>query len=307
MNKDTYEKISNKLKKEYHIDLVWDMLLADPNQVVLIANRKASDHILLEIVSGQLETIGFKNKNSIYLSEILQAFDHNNKYGKINGKKEYYEGIYQQIYDFTKPTEVSFPILIGKTRKWLRLNIFNSPKASHLSLFVFKDITKLHTREEDIFYKTHIDSLTNLYNKYTFDHHYGRVYKKEGFHVMFMDIDNFKEVNDQYGHIVGNQYLNAFAKLLKSLENRDNYFYRLGGDEFVGLLVGTDQEIKDMAERILKGIQEIKVGRSDVTLTVSMGVMKATQSIDLAKKADDLMYKVKRSGKNNYRYVVESS
>ncbi|MFW5794352.1 MAG: GGDEF domain-containing protein [Bacillota bacterium] len=305
MNNKYFKEASEKLNKIYNINVLDDILLTSPNKVIMFSDTSKNKNLELEVISGNLETIGFDDNKSIKLSEILDAFDYNNKYGQINGKNKYFEDIYQQINDFSKPTIVSFPIINKGIRKWLRFNIFPCQKLSNISVFTIMDVTKLHTQEEENFAKTHIDSLTNLYNKYTFDFHYANVYKKPGFHVMFMDIDNFKEVNDKYGHSIGNAYLVAFANLLKSFENEDINFYRLGGDEFVGLLIGNTKAIKDLAANIVDGIKELNIANSNITLTLSMGVIKANRSFDLARKADDLMYKVKKTGKNNYIYAVE--
>ena len=123
---------------------------------------------------------------------------------------------------------------------------------------------------------------------------------------MFMDFDNFKNINDRYGHAIGNVCLVEFGKLLKSLQYNDNHFYRLGGDEFIGLLIGSSEEILNLSNKIMAGVRELKINNTDIQLTISMGVMKATKSEDLARKADSLMYEVKASGKNNFLYAIES-
>ena len=85
----------------------------------------------------------------------------------------------------------------------------------------------------------------------------------------------------------------------------NEYAGRLGGDEFIGLLVGSPEEIQSLADRIMLATRTLKIEGTDIQLTLSMGVMKATKSNDLARKADSLMYKVKASGKNNYLYRIE--
>jgi diguanylate cyclase len=297
---------SRRLKNDYHLDVIDDILLARQERIILFADCSNPSDIELEVVTGSLDKIGFKDEQSIKLSTILAAFDYNNSYGYVAGKEAYYQGVYHELHDFKTPKDVSFPILYSGVRKWLRFNIFPSTKHEHISIFTVMDVTTLHTQEEETFYKTHTDSLTQLFNKYTFDYHYGLKYYKPGFHVMFMDFDNFKNINDRYGHAIGNLCLVEFAKLLKSLQTNDNHFYRLGGDEFIGLLIGSSEEILALSNKIMTGVRELKINNTDIQLTISMGVMKATKSEDLARKADSLMYQVKASGKNNFLYALES-
>ncbi|MFP4478927.1 MAG: GGDEF domain-containing protein [Candidatus Izemoplasmatales bacterium] len=306
MKNKYFKDISEKLNKEYNLDVVNDVLLSCPNKVILYTDSSKSKDLELFVISGNLRQLGFEDKESIKLSEFFDVFDFDNKYAFINGKNEYFQEIYHQFNNYSKALEVSFPIRFKENRRWLRFDIFPSPKLAHILVVTIKDVTELHNQEEETFRKTHIDSLTTLYNKYTFDYHYGKVYLDPGFHVMYIDIDDFKKINDQYGHIIGNQLLIEFGHLLKILETEKMRFYRLGGDEFVGLLVASTEEVKELIDIIFNQIKKIKLPESDDHLKISMGVMKATESNDLAKKADKLMYKVKSSGKNGYLYEVES-
>jgi diguanylate cyclase len=305
MKNKYFIEAQEELRKQYNIDVIDDVLLARKDKVTLYADHSKTDAIELKVISGNLETIGFDDQKSIHLSSIIDVFDFDNKYGKVTGKKDYFEETFRQIHDFSEPKDVSFPIISKQGRKWIRFNIHPLDKTPHISIFTIMDVTKLHTQEEETYAKTHIDPLTELFNKYTFDFHYGRVYLLPGFHVMFMDLDNLKEINDTYGHAIGNACLVAFAKLLKTHETEKNLFYRLGGDEFVGLLNGTTEEMTALAESIINQTREIQIPGYDIRLTASMGVMKAHQSEDLARKADDLMYQVKKAGKNNFLYKIE--
>lgn len=306
MKNKYFLEASQRLRDDYHLDVIEDILLARQERIILFADCKNPSDIELEVVTGSLDLIGFEDAKSIKLSTILAAFDYNNSYGYVAGKEAYFQGVYHELHDFKTPKDVSFPIMYNGIRKWLRFNIFPSSKQENISIFTVTDVTVLHTQEEETFYKTHTDSLTQLFNKYTFDYHYGLKYYKPGFHVMFMDFDNFKNINDRYGHAIGNVCLVEFGKLLKSLQYNDNHFYRLGGDEFIGLLIGSSEEILNLSNKIMAGVRELKINNTDIQLTISMGVMKATKSEDLARKADSLMYEVKASGKNNFLYAIES-
>lgn len=300
-----FQQASNRLQKDYQINVIEDILLARVQHVMLFADCSNPSDIELEVVIGSLAFIGFDDEPSIKLSTLLKYFDYNNSYGYVAGRDVYYQSIYNQLHDFNTPKDISIPILYNGVRRWLRFNIFPLTNHENISIFTVTDVTSVLAQEEKIYYKTHTDSLTQLFNKYAFDHHYGLKYFKPGFHVMFMDVDNFKTINDKYGHIIGNNCLIELGKVLKKYQSGDNHFYRLGGDEFIGLLIGSTEEIKSMSHKIINEIRQLKIQDTDIKLTVSMGVIKATKSEDLARKADSLMYVVKSSGKNNLLYKIE--
>lgn len=293
------------LKDIYQLDLIKDILLIRNDQVMLFLDHQRGEPFVLEMISGSLSTLGFEDQPSLPLDAFFEAFDYDNKYGEINGKQSYYQEVRQQVYQFDKFRDVSFPINSQKGRKWLRLNVLPCPKNHNISIFTITDVTRLHTQEEETFAKSHVDSLTNVYNKYTFDYHYGQVYLKDGFHVMFMDIDNLKKINDQFGHTIGNECLIAFANVLKSFQTEDIKFYRLGGDEFAGLIVGEEEQVKKMAQSVIDQTKAIKIDHHDTQFSVSIGIVKAVQSDGVARKADQLMYRIKQSGKGYYKYQIE--
>jgi diguanylate cyclase (GGDEF)-like protein len=107
--------------------------------------------------------------------------------------------------------------------------------------------------------------------------------------------------------MAGDQCLVAFSTILKSHTNETNLFYRNGGDEFVGLLFGKEPDIRRMAEDILIQVRNIKSPLSQTPLSVSIGIVQAKMRQDVIRKADMLLYKAKRLGKNQYIYEIEKT
>jgi diguanylate cyclase (GGDEF)-like protein len=177
--------------------------------------------------------------------------------------------------------------------------------ADLLSIFI-TDVTQTMLSEEQNFDRSHRDSLTGLFSKYTLDYHYGMRYRKPGFHAVYLDLDDFKTLNDQYGHFEGDAFLRAFAGILKSHQSDDSLFYRLGGDEFIGMIFGTEEELRRMAEDILARTRRIRLNQASRVPSVSIGIVCSEQGDDVIRKADHVMYEVKNSGKNGYRYCLES-
>jgi diguanylate cyclase (GGDEF)-like protein len=123
--------------------------------------------------------------------------------------------------------------------------------------------------------------------------------------LVFLDIDHFKAINDDYGHECGDFALAAVAKCIKSSLLRDSdMIFRFGGEEFVVLLSETDLAGAELvAERIRSTIEShtLSYDMSTINFTVSLGVSTLHADDDaesLLKRADEAMYKAKRNGRN---------
>ena len=180
-----------ELNDQYKLDGIVDVLLLRDDRVVLYADITKSP-ITLQVVSGSLSNIGYDDNKAIHLKEFFASFDHFNKYAEVAGIEEYYNGIHQKIVDFKTPSNVSFPIVTNNGRFWIRMNSVPIKNNSNLIAFYITDVTQYLIDEEMLFDKTHRDSLTQLFNKYTLDYHFGVRYKNDDFHVFFLDLDNFK-------------------------------------------------------------------------------------------------------------------
>ncbi len=126
--------------------------------------------------------------------------------------------------------------------------------------------------------------------------------------MLLFDVDNFKSVNDTYGHDKGDEVLKAIGKVLRANTRKEDIAARYGGEKFVVLLIGTGgEDARVMAEKtrgLIKGQVHEWMGRS---VTVSIGVatfpgIKAAKYDELVQAADQAMYKAKVSGKD--RVVV---
>jgi diguanylate cyclase (GGDEF)-like protein len=158
--------------------------------------------------------------------------------------------------------------------------------------------------------KVNFDSLTGLYNRNIFlemaENEFQRAMRfKHLTTIMMLDIDEFKEVNDTYGHIVGDQVLRNVALCCRRQIREIDLLGRYGGDEFIFMLAETDTlEGKNIAERIRQQIAEtsFETEHGPLSITVSLGV--ATLSEDcpdlttLINCADDALYLAKKAGKN---------
>jgi diguanylate cyclase (GGDEF)-like protein len=157
------------------------------------------------------------------------------------------------------------------------------------------------------------DGLTDLYNhRYLQEHLSAEIERSQRYHSPFtclmLDIDNFKHVNDTFGHPFGDEVLRVIARILKEQVRRVDIVGRYGGEEFLILMPQTtSQEVIPVADRIRHEIQEYPFRREGANLQVTLSVGMATFDPNsatpptrsgLLKAADEALYQAKRSGKN---------
>lgn len=163
------------------------------------------------------------------------------------------------------------------------------------------------------------DPLTGLFNRRYFENHLKdlieeikhplkegierREEKIEKLSLLFIDIDNFKKINDTYGHLAGDKVLKMVSNKLKENVRAEDLVCRWGGEEILVALVdsGVD-EAKKKAEFLRKRIEDLEIEREkSIKPTVSIGVAELTEDDDfnsLIEKSDKAMYEAKRRGKN---------
>ena len=153
----------------------------------------------------------------------------------------------------------------------------------------------------------HTDMLTGVFNRMMFEHMLEAEILKTNryggtFSIIFLDIDHFKQVNDQFGHQVGDMVLSDFAHLLKKVNRLSDLTARYGGEEFVILSIasGLSDTVKH-AERLRRAIEMHQFDTAN-KITCSFGVAEFKKEIDtkksLLKRADDALYIAKENGRN---------
>lgn len=175
---------------------------------------------------------------------------------------------------------------------------------------------KLELLQEKLKNQANRDPMTNLYNRRYFHDAAVNIVKvnkrdKKESAVMMLDIDNFKVINDTYGHATGDEVIKSISSLLELHTRESDLVARFGGEEFVVLLPNTDiAGSMKVASKLREKIEEerVVVGANKVSFTISIGVAKVLeddQNIEAAlKRADDALYEAKESGKN--RVVIYS-
>lgn len=174
---------------------------------------------------------------------------------------------------------------------------------------LFSKVRSAMKREEEL---ARIDNLTGAVNSRQFleliqmeidrQQRYG-----SPFSLAYIDLDNFKSVNDQFGHPAGDQVLRTFVGYAKKNLRKTDVIARLGGDEFALLLPETNQEhVHTAISNLHSGLLE-EMQRNNWPITFSTGVLTCSaappKTEELVRITDELMYSVKRDGKNAIRYA----
>ncbi|MGX8702559.1 diguanylate cyclase [Caproiciproducens sp.] len=176
------------------------------------------------------------------------------------------------------------------------------------------DVSSMRQKINLLIEQASTDPLTGFYNKQYFEYCDHQPEDKDAMlSVLFVDIDNFKSVNDLYGHIVGDKVLKELSECIKSSIRSGSNAVRFGGDEFIILLENTSAEdAYRIAERIRGNVTDMDITcfAPDVKLTLSIGVANSltlgTHSVSsLIKKADTAMYRAKSAGKNKVIVIEE--
>ncbi|WP_243767720.1 GGDEF domain-containing protein [Paenibacillus agricola] len=166
---------------------------------------------------------------------------------------------------------------------------------------------RLMESEQNYKYLAHHDALTGLYNRAAIQEQLHRMIRaQEPFALVLIDLDNFKLINDTYGHLVGDHYLKHIAALMKDHTIPGEFVGRLGGDEFIQIIPGIDdaadfnQEAYNRITSLFKHPYDLEGTALPVTFSagVSFYPKHAADITDLLWKADEAMYTVKRRGKN---------
>ncbi len=179
---------------------------------------------------------------------------------------------------------------------------------------IARDLSAQKKYEAQLVFLAEHDTLTGLFNRHRFEHELALEFDnalRTGTRgaVLFLDLDNFKYVNDLLGHRAGDDILRGLAVVLRDQVQGKGILARLGGDEFAILLPGaTPDQAKAVANRILKVVedQNIIVDGQAITMTTSIGIAfypeQGKMAEDLLANADLAMYRAKEEGRNRIRF-----
>jgi diguanylate cyclase (GGDEF)-like protein len=189
----------------------------------------------------------------------------------------------------------------------LRARIAVGKRVTSLHQALADKLHKLEAANETISRLASTDELTGLHNRRSFNDFFDLALSAAGRHdhplsLINIDLDNFKSVNDTFGHHVGDQLLKEFAAIMRNLVRTEDFAVRWGGDEFIILLPhATGEAAYALAERLREAFETNSSWLTPLSVTISIGVaqLKDGESGDaLICRTDDALYRAKYEGRN---------
>ena len=191
-----------------------------------------------------------------------------------------------------------------------KLNVAGSYEFKYLAL-TYNNIYELNTANEAMLsYRAEHDALTGIINRGAFDRLRQFLKgKQSSIALMILDVDRFKQVNDKYGHEMGDKVLKKVAKLLEENFRATDYPARIGGDEFAVIITDATEEMKSVIQEKVEYINNILLNpeKDMPKVSLSVGIAFSSNGFEesLYKKADTALYKTKENGRCGYTFYQE--
>ncbi len=246
-------------------------------EIKLHVNKE--NEVLLNILNKAISTITDEERKTI-----------RDKYNSI---------IYEPEKDYSWVYKVIFFLITI-----IFIIVFNNRKLN-------REIKKRKLAEKELFKIANLDSLTNIYNRRKLEFILNTEVQREqrykrGLSLIFFDVDNFKKINDELGHSIGDEVLEKISSIVKQSVRKTDFFGRWGGEEFIIILPETNKtQAKNIAYLLKEKIAtfDFQIERA-VTCSFGVSQFEETDCVDsLLTRADNAMYFVKRNGKNEVKVV----
>jgi len=323
LNSEAFVDLMIKVKENLEKAGIDKHLLNDLNNSVLSAND--SLRFIGRIVAVVLSFANAENFNElaeVIFKSLLEEFPANVgrfEFGKGNveictfgtGEIPTFDTLYTP-----EPFYVSYSFYVGNNDK-AKLELYNpEQKVDQLTIQKFynlmvhlEPIIELMLLNFSRYRMAIRDELTGLYTRWYFEERFKEEFARanrtgEIFSLIFCDLDDFKKINDNYGHKTGDEVLKNVARIFMKNARETDIICRFGGEEFVFLLPGTSHNgAKIFAERLRESIENARI---NVSVTGSFGVVTypspyISSREEILRIADDLCYKAKKAGKNSVK------
>lgn len=317
--KKWYESTFYKAKDEYIIHICNDITTSKNKEIELeqsaVFFESSSEGILITNKKREIISVNkaFSKITGYTKEEVMGKNPSILKSGMHD--KNFYENMYAhlanngffkgEIWNRRKNAEI-YP-------EWLSISKVKNEKFNEtFYIAIFSDITSLKENDKKIHFYANHDALTGLPNRFQFEYQLSNAIEeakrnKQKVGVMLIDLDKFKEVNDTYGHNVGDIMLQSVAKRLKDTIRGEDILARIGGDEFVVIAKGIKepQDILTLAAKLQKAIHApIIIESKSFFMTLSLGIAlypdHGKKAEEIIKNADVAMYEVKESGRDGF-------
>lgn len=302
----------------YQLDLLSAMnkkLQRDEKMLRLICETSNSAFLYYNYEEGTVQTIA--NWDYFFDFRITNKMDFNRLYDCVEEK--YISPLREALFIEKRGMQsTTIDVKMKESKMWVEVEtniIYNEQGHPTDKIVRFKDVTKFNSQNDELTYMAYYDILTGLYNRNYFVRLLGEFVrrakeKNENIAVMFIDLDDFRKMNDGLGIIVGDEIVQVFGQFLSELANDNVIISHFSSDIYcIGIYNpcgnrSVDTIYKKIHERLEKPFR-LSTGQ-EISLSVSVGVAEypeaASNTLELINCAEIVMFKAKSSGKDKIQY-----
>lgn len=295
--------LSLESKIEQEISKIKSILDAQDN-IIIVTNKEEITNVNKKF----LDFFGVDNFDE-FISTKKNIFDFfEEEFGFITkeqiNKQESWIKYIKELHEIDRIVKIKGAL---EEEKIFAINVDYYDNKDDYYVFSLTDITKLKEKSNLLEYQASHDKLTGLFNRNRFDEIYAKEIKRarryeNDLSIIIFDVDDFKIVNDTYGHQVGDEVLKEMAQIVLTHVREQDITVRWGGEEFLILLPQTNLEGAVLAaNKIRIAISEHSFTDKSLTITGSFGVAQLSNEDsekDFISRADKLLYEAKKTGKN---------
>lgn len=275
---------------------------------VMILNKQG---VIMDVNNAFEKILGFKKSEVVGSRPEMFSSEkkHRSSYSSVWSGLKNFKQWQGEIWNHHKDR--------SKRPSWLTIScVYDGDELTHY-VGLMTDISQIKKSEEMLYQLAHHDTLTGLPNRLLLNERLEQAMRyalRRNRHVavIFVDLDNFKFVNDGMGHAVGDKLLKQVAEILSETVRADDTVARIGGDEFLLVLgdIENPENVGYVAEKLLNKINsKVTIGDQNVRVSASMGVAvypnDGEDKSTLIRNADAAMYRAKSSGKMNFQFYTE--
>ncbi len=295
--------LSLESKIEQEISKIKSILDAQDN-IIIVTNKEKITNVNKKF----LDFFGIKDFDK-FISTKKDIFDFfQEEFGFITkeqiNKQESWIKYIKELHEIDRIVKIKG---INQEEKIFAINVDYYDNKEDYYVFSLTDITKLKEKSNLLEYQASHDKLTGLFNRNRFDELYSKEIKRakrynNDLSLIIFDIDNFKMINDNYGHQIGDEVLKEMAKIILNNVREQDINVRWGGEEFLILLPQTNLlGASTVANKIRSSVETNVFTSNSLCITASFGVTQLLENDDessLIARSDKFLYEAKKSGKN---------
>lgn len=306
-------EVLEKINDEFGIDVEQKNINSSIVDIVFVFDWSKKEDAEIVFIRGDYQSMGIFKSERPKIKDFFKYLEINNPVSEIYGKEGYVDRIVKDLNNLDKINEFYLPYRNNGKITWVCLSVFSLTKIDGINEKICGKVNWISERTPRaiLYYQSKFkDNETNLFTKESLRLHLSMVKKTDYSFGLFFDIDNFKRINDVFGHKSGDLFLKQLADKLISDFDPKTIYYRMGGDEFfVYLCNSTAEKAYRKALDIVYLVETLNPEGQQVEVSASIGIVPIIgDKFDfetLVDSADKAMYHSKGKGKGNISYSRE--